>query len=66
MARQPRPGNLLRFEYQCALATLGDNRINRTWKTEMGNRNNFYLDRQTYQPLGPDEVLPGFRLETQI
>jgi len=64
--RQERPGNLMRIVYGCAPAELGDNRTNRTWKSDMGNRNNFYLDRQTYLPLGPDEVLQGFKLEAKF
>jgi hypothetical protein len=63
--READPGNGLRIQYGCvAVRGLGETITNRTFRTDIGNKNTFYLDRQTYQPLGPDEVLKGFKLES--
>jgi hypothetical protein len=64
--RQDAPGNLLRYEYTCCQTEYSKTIANRTERTSMGNRNTFYLDRQRFLPLGPDEALQSFKLETKF
>lgn len=62
--RQEAPGNLLRIHYFCrAVNNIGETLTNRTFRTESYWQTNYLLAKQNYQPLGPDEVLTGFKLQ---
>lgn len=63
--RQDAPGNLLQIVYGCVATVTGEVINNRTSRTDFSGYQTYYLDRQTYQPLGPDEVLQSFKLETK-
>jgi hypothetical protein len=63
--RSPRPQNLLRINYRCCKADILNTWTSRTDRTDLGNYNSFYLDRQRLS-LGPDEAIQSFWLETSF
>ena len=62
ITRSPRPENLIRYTFTCCKADYVSKYNNRYDKTDLGNYNTYYLDRQIVS-LGPDEVLSGFKLD---
>ena len=61
--RSPRPNNFIRYSFKCCKTAYINKNTNRFDKTDLGNFNTFYLDRQRIS-LGPDEVLSAFKLDT--